>query len=92
MLPHMAMTILAYKQLPDSVTSPLHQMLDWLLWGVWLALLARLVWVGGRLGWEHFRPPPGPPESGGDLVRSLVAWVIASAAWPIATELLFNSL
>ncbi|MEV0297057.1 hypothetical protein [Nocardia sp. NPDC050710] len=83
-------TMLAYKELPAEVTEPLQQLFRWLLWLVETGLIARLAWVGGRAGWEYFRPPPGPPAAPADAVRTLASWIFASVAWPLAGSLLMN--
>ncbi|WP_196812263.1 hypothetical protein [Nocardia sp. CNY236] len=86
----MVQTTLAYKQMPAEVTDQLRQVFGWLLWGVEVALIARLIWVGGRLGWEFFRPPPGPPAAPAEVARVLVSWIFATVAWPIAGSLLMD--
>lgn len=80
----------AAKQLPGPVTDQLAQLLRWLLWIVEVGLIARLIWVGGRAGWELYRPPPGPPPAPGAITRVLVSWVLACVAWPLASSLLMN--
>ncbi|WP_157978435.1 hypothetical protein [Nocardia aurea] len=82
--------MLAYKQLPASVVEQMTQLFRWLLWTVEIGLIARLLWIGGRAGWELYRPPPGPPPAPGALARVLVTWILASAAWPLAGSLLMN--
>ncbi|WP_331758378.1 hypothetical protein OG225_40385 (plasmid) [Nocardia sp. NBC_01377] len=86
----MLSTLLAYKQLPDEVTEQMAQLFRWLLWIVEVGLIGRLIWVGGRAGWELYRPPPGPPPAPGAVVRAMVAWILASVAWPLAASLLMN--
>ena len=76
---------------PAEVAAQVHQYLSWVLWGVEIALIARLIWIGGRLGWEYYRPPPGPPAAPGDILRALFAWIVAASAWPIAVELLLRT-
>lgn len=83
--------VLAYQQLPGEVSDQLRQLFRWLLWGVEIGLICRLLWVAGRIGWEYFHPPPGPPPAPGDLVRVLIAWTFATVAWPIAAALLLDT-
>ncbi|WP_280421393.1 hypothetical protein [Nocardia carnea] len=87
----MAETVLAYQELPAEVNDQLRQLFRWLLWIVEVGLIARLMWVGGRAGWEHYRPPPGPPAAPGDVARVLLSWTFASVAWPISAALLMDS-
>jgi hypothetical protein len=84
--------VLAYKDLPGDVTTQLSQLFQWTLWLVETGLIARLAWVGGKAGWEHFRPPPGPPAAPGDTARVLLSWIFATVAWPIAASLLMDLL
>ncbi|MBF6188871.1 MULTISPECIES: hypothetical protein [Nocardia] len=86
----MVSTLLAYKQLPADVTEPLRQLFTWLLWLVEAALICKLAVVGGRAGWEYFHPPPGPPPGPAEVVRVLLSWILASAAWPVAGSLLID--
>ncbi|WP_280310399.1 hypothetical protein [Nocardia abscessus] len=83
-------TVLAYREIPPEITDQLRQMFQWLLWGVEIGLVMRLVWVSGRAGWEYFRPPPGPPAAPADVLRVLLSWVFATVAWPIAGSLLMD--
>ncbi|PPJ35842.1 hypothetical protein C5E45_23850 [Nocardia nova] len=80
------------KHLPPEVTAELQRWFRYLLWIVEFGLIAKLLVVCGKAGWEHYRPPPGPPDAPGDVVRALVAWSLAAAAWPLAASLLVDPL
>ncbi len=77
-----------WMPLPTEVSEPLKQLFRWFLWGVEVLLICRLVWVTGKAGWEHYRPPPGPPDTPGDVARTLAAWWLAATALPLAISLL----
>ncbi|MCC3317983.1 MULTISPECIES: hypothetical protein [Nocardia] len=79
-----------YKPLPPEVTAELQRWFRYLLWLIEVGLIARILVISGKAGWEHFRPPPGPPDAPGDIVRALLAWSMAATAVPLAASLLVD--
>ena len=79
-----------HKPLPPEVTAELQRWFRYLLWFIEFGLIAKILVISGKAGWEHFRPPPGPPDAPGDIVRALLAWSMAATAFPLAASLLVD--
>lgn len=69
-------------QLPDSVTTPLMQLLGWLGWLVALLCIARAMWCGGLLALHAHR---GEATEG--LIAALLAAVLLGSAGALAAAL-----
>ncbi|MBO0878807.1 MAG: hypothetical protein J2P17_00120 [Mycobacterium sp.] len=82
----------SHHRLPPDVSAELQRWFRYLLWIIEFGLIARILAISGKAGWEHFRPPPGPPDAPGDIIRALLAWSMAATAFPLAANLLIDPL
>ncbi|MGB6244608.1 hypothetical protein [Gordonia sp. (in: high G+C Gram-positive bacteria)] len=78
------MMLLAFANLPASVSEPLEMLLGYVMWFICLAAVARLLWIGGEMGWAR--------RTGEDFAETpafvFVGLIVASAASGIAGALL----
>lgn len=49
--------------LPSAVTTPLNQLLGWVMWLLCVAAIARLLFIGGQMGHAHNNPHAEPPDT-----------------------------
>ncbi|MGW4247668.1 hypothetical protein [Nocardia sp. NPDC004722] len=77
-----------YKQLPDNVTGPFVQLLDYLLWFAELVCLVWLIVAAGKYFALRHSTVETYAEAHNAVIRSLVAAVLANASMGIALEVL----
>lgn len=70
------------KPLPDTVLTPIIQLLGWLAWFVLLLCIARAIWVGGLLAIRVYRE-----ESIEGLIGALLAAALLGSASGLAAAL-----
>lgn len=67
---------------PAEVTQPATTIMSWVAWLITLFLVARIMFLGGRMGWERYNASE-PPRAVTELILTLVGGIImgSAAAW-----------
>mgnify|MGYP001254075834 FL=1 len=82
------LTVLAFKQTPESATGPGGQLLGWLSWLVALICVATLIVVAGGMAYNRQMGRPSLEESAGRVAIILISAVVLGSASAIAGAIL----
>lgn len=82
-------TTLAAVPLPHDTVVDINKLLGWAAGLIALACVAKIIFVGGRIAWDHRHNPGIESTPVAELLGALVGWILAAvAATGIATALL----
>jgi len=82
------LTVLAFKQPPESVTGPVLQLLGWLSWLVAALCVATLIVVAGGIAYNRRMGQASLEEPAGRVAIILIAAVVLGSASAIAGAIL----
>lgn len=77
------------RALPEQVTADISTVLGWMLAFVAAACVAKIIFVGARMAWDHQHTAGVESPVAAEFIAAVVGWVLAAAAAAgIATALL----
>lgn len=74
------MSTTAVLALPQQVTDDITTVLGWLLGLVALACVAKIIFVGARMAWDHQHTPGVESPVAAEFFAAVIGWILAAAA------------
>ncbi|MBY6438169.1 hypothetical protein HQ602_17490 [Rhodococcus kroppenstedtii] len=70
----------AVQALPDQVTADISTALGWVLALVAAVCVAKILFVGARMAWDHQHTPGVESPVGAEFAAAVLGWILAAAA------------
>jgi hypothetical protein len=72
--------VLAAVELPDYITQDIETVFGWIAGIGALVCIAKIIFVGGRMAWDHKHTPGVESPTAAEFLSALIGWILVSGA------------
>lgn len=72
--------VLAAVELPQYIVDDINTLLSWIAGIAGVVCLAKVVFVGARMAWDHKHNPGLESPTAAEFLGAVIGWIIASGA------------
>lgn len=75
-----SLSVLAVAELPGKLVTDINTALSWTAGIVGVCCMAKVIFVGARLAWDHKHNPGLESPTAAELLAATIGWIIAGGA------------